>query len=71
VFERDDGPDDENKATPRRAGFLTGDGRRHHVWHDDIAWAMKASDESPKLSGGASYLCGKSNRVYILSADDT
>ena len=72
VFERDDGPEVESGVTPRRAGFITGDGRRHHVWHDGGAsWTVKASGESPKLSGGAFYLCGTTGRVYILSADDT
>ena len=46
VFEKDDGPEDEGKVAPIRAGFLTGDGRRHHVWHDDIAWTVEASGES-------------------------
>jgi hypothetical protein len=71
VFEADEGPETDG-STPRRAGYVYGDGRRHYCWRDDgKSWTVKASGEPPKLSGGAFYCCSLTGRAYILSSFDT
>ena len=71
VFEADEGPETDG-STPGRAGYVYGDGRRHHCWRDDgKSWTVKASGEPPKVSGGAFYCCSQTGRAYILSSFDT
>ena len=44
AFEADEGPE-TGGSTPRRAGYVYGDGRRHSCWRDDDgkSWTVKAA----------------------------